>query len=264
MTLLLTFFILLLSFSKLDTEKYKAMALSMAGAFGGNNQWVQGEAAGGTPLTLIESDKIPTQASARPEGTAATKEPDVVRLSEQTASIPTDNQVSPGIERLSKALIQALEKEITEDSASVSFDSKKLVIRFSEASSFPSGSAELKPGMSQVLDRIVSVAAQCDSDILVAGYTDDRPIVSGRYRSNWDLSAARAVSVVHELVMNQKLNAERVTAAGHAETRPLAPNDSPENRARNRRVEINILAPKCDQAVQEPIHTPTEGVEILF
>ena len=84
----------------------------------------------------------------------------------------------------------------------------------------------------------------------MAGYTDDRPIASGRYRSNWDLSAARAVSVVHELVLNRQVPAERVVAAGRAETNPLAPNDSPENRAKNRRVEIAIRNPQCDDSVE--------------
>ncbi|HEA54285.1 OmpA family protein, partial [Marinobacter antarcticus] len=86
-------------------------------------------------------------------------------------------------------------------------------------------------------------------DVLVSGYTDDRPISSSRYRSNWDLSAARAVSVVHELVLNQQVSAERVVAAGRAETNPLAPNDTAENRALNRRVEIAIRDPECDTSV---------------
>ena len=87
------------------------------------------------------------------------------------------------------------------------------------------------------------------SPLLVSGYTDDRPISSDRYRSNWDLSAARAVSVVHELVMNRQVPADRVVAAGRAETNPLAPNDSPENRALNRRVEIAIRNPECNDDV---------------
>ncbi|WP_018403252.1 flagellar motor protein MotB [Marinobacter gelidimuriae] len=79
----------------------------------------------------------------------------------------------------------------------------------------------------------------------MAGYTDDRPIASSRYRSNWDLSAARAVSVVHELVLSRDVPADRVVAAGRAETNPLVPNNSPENRAVNRRVEIAIRDPVC-------------------
>jgi chemotaxis protein MotB len=93
----------------------------------------------------------------------------------------------------------------------------------------------------------VEVLSFCSGDVLVAGYTDDRPIASGRYRSNWDLSAARAVSVVHELVLNRDVPAERVVAAGRAETNPLVANDTPENRARNRRVEIAIRNPECDE-----------------
>src|SRR5690554_4942497 len=103
--------------------------------------------------------------------------------------------------------------------------------------------------MIQIIERVVVVLASCDGDVVVSGHSDDRPISSSQYRSNWDLSAARAVSVVHELVLNRKIPADRVIAAGRAETQPLVPNDSAENRARNRRVEISIRDPECSDSV---------------
>jgi chemotaxis protein MotB len=101
--------------------------------------------------------------------------------------------------------------------------------------------------MIPIIERVVEVVGNCTGDVVVSGHTDDRPISSSRYRSNWDLSAARAVSVVHELVLNREIPADRVVAAGRAETSPLAPNDSAENRALNRRVEISIRNPECDE-----------------
>jgi chemotaxis protein MotB len=113
--------------------------------------------------------------------------------------------------------------------------------------------------MIPIIERVVSVLSACSGDVVVSGHSDDRPISSSQYRSNWDLSAARAVSVVHELVLNRDIPAERVVAAGRAETRPLAPNTSPENRAINRRVEIAIRNPECS----EEVPTADLPVEIL-
>ncbi|WP_417565402.1 flagellar motor protein MotB [Marinobacter sp.] len=236
-TLLLTFFILLLSFAEMDVEKYRAMANSMAVAFGSDN--VLAESVGGSPLTLIESesvslpappesqDRVPEFIDERTDGTAPTRIPG-------------------GVIDLASRMVRELESEVASEALSVNYDENKVVIRFSEQATFRSGEAAIKPKMIPIIERVVNVLSDCSGDVLVSGHTDDRPISSDRYRSNWDLSAARAVSVVHELVMTRQVPAERVVAAGRAETNPLAPNDSPENRALNRRVEMAIRNPECN------------------
>lgn len=240
-TLLLTFFILLLSFAEMDVEKYRAMANSMAVAFGSNQ--VLGDAVGGSPLTLIESDTV-----SLPEPMeTATDEPEFI---DERAEAGAPTKIPAGVIDLASRMIQELEPEVASEALSVNYDESRVVIRFSEEATFRSGEAAIKPGMVPIIERVVEVLSGCTGDVLVAGYTDDRPIASGRYRSNWDLSAARAVSVVHELVMNRQVPAERVVAAGRAETNPLVPNDSPENRAKNRRVEIAIRNPQCDDSVE--------------
>ncbi|ARM82273.1 MULTISPECIES: flagellar motor protein MotB [Marinobacter] len=240
-TLLLTFFILLLSFAEMDVEKYRAMANSMAVAFGSNQ--VLGDAVGGSPLTLIESDTV-----SLPEPMeTATDEPEFI---DERAEGDAPTKIPAGVIDLASRMIEELEPEVASEALSVNYDESRVVIRFSEEATFRSGEAAIKPGMVPIIERVVEVLSGCTGDVLVAGYTDDRPIASGRYRSNWDLSAARAVSVVHELVLNRQVPAERVVAAGRAETNPLAPNDSPENRAKNRRVEIAIRNPQCDDSVE--------------
>ena len=240
-TLLLTFFILLLSFAEMDVEKYRAMANSMAVAFGSNQ--VLGDAVGGSPLTLIESDTV-----SLPEPMeTATDEPEFI---DERAEADAPTKIPAGVIDLASRMIEELEPEVASEALSVNYDESRVVIRFSEEATFRSGEAAIKPGMVPIIERVVEVLSGCTGDVLVAGYTDDRPIASGRYRSNWDLSAARAVSVVHELVLNRQVPAERVVAAGRAETNPLAPNDSPENRAKNRRVEIAIRNPQCDDSVE--------------
>ena len=240
-TLLLTFFILLLSFAEMDVEKYRAMANSMAVAFGSNQ--VLGDAVGGSPLTLIESDTV-----SLPEPMeTATDEPEFI---DERAEGDAPTKIPAGVIDLASRMIEELEPEVASEALSVNYDESRVVIRFSEEATFRSGEAAIKPGMVPIIERVVEVLSGCTGDVLVAGYTDDRPIASGRYRTNWDLSAARAVSVVHELVLNRQVPAERVVAAGRAETNPLAPNDSPENRVKNRRVEIAIRNPQCDDSVE--------------
>ncbi|PCM44139.1 flagellar motor protein MotB [Marinobacter sp. ANT_B65] len=249
-TLLLTFFILLLSFAEMDIEKYKAMANSMSVAFGSAN--VLDDDIGGSPITLVESDTV-----SLPEPTE-TQSPDPEFIDER-APESAATVISGGVLDLASRMIGELESEVASGALSVNYDKNKVVIRFSEEATFRSGEAAIKPEMIPIIERVVGVLAGCTGDVLVSGYTDDRPISSSRYRSNWDLSAARAVSVVHELVMSQQVPADRVVAAGRAETNPLAPNDTAENRALNRRVEIAIRDPKCD----ESISTSDLPIEIL-
>ncbi|MCK7543617.1 OmpA family protein [Marinobacter bryozoorum] len=239
-TLMLTFFILLLSFAEMDAEKYRAMAQSMAVAFGTAN--VVAEDVGGSPLTLIESDTV-----SLPDPPDSPKE-EAEFIDDRGAS-PELTTIPDGIVELSQRLIGELEAEVADESLSINYDQQQVVIRFSEQATFNSGEAEIKTGMLPIIDRVVEVVSQCMGDVIVAGYTDDVPITSSRFRSNWDLSAARAVSVVHELVLNRKIPAERVIAAGRAETQPLVPNNSAENRALNRRVEISIREPECGDSV---------------
>ncbi|KPP96798.1 flagellar motor protein MotB [Marinobacter sp. HL-58] len=239
-TLLLTFFILLLSFAEMDVEKYRAMANSMADAFGSNQ--VLSDDVGGSPLTLVESDTV-----SLPEPTeTATSEPEFI---DERADGEAPTKIPAGVIDLASRMIEELEAEVASEALNVTYDENQVVIRFSEEATFRSGEASIKPEMIPIIERVVDVLAGCSGDVLVAGYTDDRPISSGRYRSNWDLSAARAVSVVHELVLNRQVPAERVVAAGRAETNPLVPNDSEESRAKNRRVEIAIRDPECDDSI---------------
>lgn len=248
--LLLTFFILLLSFAEIDVEKYRAMANSMTVALGGTPN-LSG-VPGGKPVSLIATEPAPpTTAEPAPER--------VPELIDERAEGDAPTKISAGIVDLASALIQELETEVASGDLSVNYDEEQVIIRFAEEAAFRSGEAQIKPQMIPIIERVVTVLSSCTGDVLVAGYTDDRPISSGRYRSNWDLSAARAVSVVHELVLNRNVPAERVVAAGRAETNPLVANDTPENRARNRRVEIAIRNPECD----ENMPSGTLPVEIL-
>ncbi|MCS6950081.1 MAG: OmpA family protein [bacterium] len=111
----------------------------------------------------------------------------------------------------------------------------------SDGTLFDLGSAELKPSARQVLDRVAQVLRQVPNPVLIEGHTDNLPIRTAQYPSNWELSAARAARVLRYLVQRGGISPHRLTAVGYADTRPLVPNDTPANRAQNRRVDIAIL-----------------------
>jgi chemotaxis protein MotB len=106
---------------------------------------------------------------------------------------------------------------------------------------FESGSAELKPEAKAVLDTIAEILKFLPNKIRIEGHTDDRPIRSARFPSNWHLSVARALNTAYYL-MSKGVNPEKISIAGYSEYRPIAPNDSEENRAKNRRVDIVIIS----------------------
>ena len=95
-----------------------------------------------------------------------------------------------------------------------------------------------------LIEKIGDVANKSGARVVIGGHTDNVPIRTIKYRDNWDLSAARAVSVVRELVTGRKFDPARIEAQGFADTKPVAANDSAANRALNRRIEIEIQMPK--------------------
>lgn len=251
MSLLLTFFILLLSFSNMDLEKYQTMALAMSSSFGVSA--LTGDNKLGGSIIFADKPAMPPPPATTEKQSELEKEfeefgeSDIEMLEEPKNEPEKVAQIDPSIDKLTESLVDALESEILSNSLSVSYDADKVVVRFSEASTFTSGNEELKDDMFPIIEKIETVLAECQGDIIVSGYTDNLPVNSRRFRSNWDLSAARAVSVVHQLIFNNKIDPNRVMAAGRAETNPLADNDTAENRAKNRRVEINIYNPVCQQ-----------------
>ena len=108
---------------------------------------------------------------------------------------------------------------------------------------FSSGRAEITPEGAPVLKEIGSTFKDFESDVLVEGHTDNVPINTERFPSNWELSTARAISVVRYLTEEVGVNPVKLSAVGYADTRPKTSNDTPENRRKNRRVEI-ILVPQ--------------------
>ncbi len=152
-------------------------------------------------------------------------------------------------------LMQRLARDLAQKRVSIEIDPRGLVISIREAGSFAPSSAELSDAVREMLVSTASAISDIGNHIRVEGHTDDVPISSTRFASNWELSTARATTVVRFLLEQVKLPPTRISAAGYAEYQPYVPNDSELGRARNRRVDIVILNP-ATQLAEEPDHTP--------
>ena len=135
----------------------------------------------------------------------------------------------------------ALRQEIGQGLADVQREDDKVIITVGAGGAFASGSANLTPSAIKIMDRIASVNASGNSKIKVSGHTDDVPLIFGsNYRDNWDLAAARSASVVQAFAENGTISEDRLEAISYGESRPIEPNETPDGRAKNRRIEIEI------------------------
>ncbi len=135
-------------------------------------------------------------------------------------------------------------------------------ITLEEAILFEGGEADLKEAAHPTLNRFIEIADTYSEYVVqVEGHTDDVPLSAGHeFDSNWELSAARAVNVVRYIEDNSEIDMERVVAAGYGPHQPLVPNDSPENRRKNRRVEISLYPPEFLEDDPEGAVTPDEDI----
>jgi chemotaxis protein MotB len=118
---------------------------------------------------------------------------------------------------------------------------KGLAMRLNDSALFDLGAAEVSDGALKLLRSIGDIIARTEYHVRIEGHTDDLPIRTSRYPSNWELSTARAVNVLRQLQSQSKIAPQRLSAVGFAQYRPIFPNDSPAHRARNRRVEIVFM-----------------------
>lgn len=233
MSLLMCFFVLLLSFSEMDLQKFKQVAGSMDKAFG-----IQRE---------IKADGIPKGTSIiAQEYSPGVPQPAAIKVMKQQTQDDTkeelkrDRAIRENVDELIEEIEISLKDEIEESVLEVVHYTDGVMIRVRESDAFPSGSAELQPGFIPVLEKLQSILNDTTGRIIVAGHTDSDPISTPIYPSNWVLSAARAASVVHYLSEKKFADPGRIELRAYADTQPLAPNNSRANRAKNRRIEINV------------------------
>lgn len=222
MSLLLCFFVLLLSFSEMDRQKYKVMTGSLKEAFGVERKR--------NVMGILMGEKIVPR----------TFDQDTVAL-ELKDNIA--DQVRFEFEQMDKQL-QHMAEVVVSDS--------EVTIRLMGETAFDSGKAEIRPEMVPVLSKIGDILGKVPGDIVVGGHTDNVPLSGGVYGSNLVLSMARATKVAEFLIDVAGAPPERVVPMGFGEYRPIATNDTPEGRQRNRRVEITLTLIPFKNAVNQP------------
>ncbi|MGM0553586.1 MAG: flagellar motor protein MotB [Pseudomonadota bacterium] len=218
MAVLVVFFVMLYAFSTLDAERYEQLADSLREVLGS---------------TVVEetTPSIPAPTIIDLEG----------RSPEPESIEPPDPETAiEGRHEIRDALQQELSEELEQGLIEIADHDDGILLRFEERAAFELGQKELDAQFVPVLHRVAEVLARTPGQIEVSGHTDDLPMRSDRFRSNWDLSSARAVSVLH-VFENAGIQPARMHATGHADTRPLMPNTDAESRAKNRRVEVAII-----------------------
>jgi chemotaxis protein MotB len=260
MSLLMCFFVLLLSFATIDAVKFKKMAESMKDAFGVQREIPAAEIVMGVSVikrefsptiaeeSIVEQVKQQTTDTVKEnlemkdkEKTESNDAVDPAELKEQQLKEQLEIKMIQEAKEQVEELQQALSEEIDKGQVTVEREGSRVIIRIQEKGSFKSGSASLDPEFYEVMDKITSVLVDRSGQIVVSGHTDNIPISTGRFRSNWELSSARAVTVLHAMLRNPDIDQSRVVVKGHADTKPMVENDTPENRAQNRRVELHVI-----------------------
>ncbi len=254
MSLLLVLFVLLLTFAEMDVIRYKQIAGSVKAAFG----FAKDDQLSG----VIELDgsiigkslKAPTPDTPR----VVSEIPPV-----ETPKVETEQGDSKEekAEALEETLSTVLEKMNLEDQVGLERIDGDVVMRFPNELAFPSGSSGMTEEFAAVLNRVTPVINQTEGEVLVAGHTDNIPVSSSSpYISNWDLSAARATSVLHFMIDQNGTDPRRLVIQGYGESRPIASNDTPEGRAENRRVEITIQMVESNRS-EENSNSSTENLD---
>jgi chemotaxis protein MotB len=207
-TLLLAFFIMMYVFSKKDAQKYDEVASHLKTIFSGGTGL-----AGKGSVTAASPIDMPSKGASSGE---------IKRQLE--SELMDSNRNKPGGENIS-----------------VLSDERGVVIRVLDKAFFDEGKAELKDGAKGALDKIVPIIKSVDNHVRIEGHTDNVPINTNEFKSNWELSVRRATEVVRYFVEKRGLPPERISATGYAEYRPIVQNNSPKNKSLNRRIEIIVV-----------------------
>jgi chemotaxis protein MotB len=221
-TLLFAFFTTMYAISTVDAKKLQEMVESMQAAF--------------------DASKVPPP-----------KRP--VAKPDTPVKVVTPDQLA--LQALKARLSERLKLQIQGGQVGLEVDPRWLVVSIREAGTFGVGSAELSDSARSVLGEVADALADVDHPVRIEGHTDDVPIRTAKYKSNWELSTARATNVVSFFVEDRGLPPSRFSAAGYGEFRPRAANDSGANRAANRRVDIVILN-EATRLAEEPA-APTDA-----
>ena len=274
-TLLLAFFVVMSAISSLNEGKYRVLADALSSAFGGPPRTISPVQLGETQLRGSAFDRPAMQTAAAKNGPASASPVNMVRI-RQSLDMPTFGQSQAKVAAASRAKEMAMERErqlntlgrqiqdalselVRQKLVTVRRGSNYLEVEIQSDILFASGAAEPSPVAMATVRKLSAVLRDEANAVRVEGYTDDRPISTPQFHSNWELSAARAASVVHAMI-GDGIRPGRLAVVGYGEYQPIADNSTEPGRNANRRVLLVILAaPAGPDAV--PATGPTIALE---
>ncbi|WP_067727508.1 flagellar motor protein MotS [Oceanobacillus damuensis] len=237
-TLVLVFFILLFSVSQIDEVKFDAISESF------QNRMIFDFSPSPIPM------ENPTESTDHMESGEMTNEFDTPTQMDDVTDRDAMEEEEDSLTDLVNNVENYLDEYELNNVISANRNERGVVLVLQESILFDSGEAYILEEGQPFLDRIGTLLRDIPNDVKVEGHTDSRPISNYRYPSNWELSGARASSVVRYLINENNLNIERFSTVGYADTQPLVPNTSEENWSQNRRVEIVILETAMEEGAE--------------
>jgi chemotaxis protein MotB len=250
LTLLLALFVVLYAMSSVNTTKYRALAQAISSAFNGSRAVIQPvtpSTQSSTPVPSTKPAPIPRSPLAQILLPVLTQHISTPNTTPGTPSDQNKNKLSDeqqNLERIRTEVERALQPLIDKNLVVVRRTPNWLEIEIRTDILFPSGVATLSPSANQVLSSLGQILAPFANPLRVEGYTDDVPIDTTVYPSNWELSAARAASVAR-LFTEHGVDPERLGIVGWGQYRPAAENDNEDGRNKNRRVLVVVLSDKA-------------------
>lgn len=230
-TLLFAFFVVMYALSSINEGKYRVLSDSLSSAF-----------------RSASVGRVIVPPSVPPRPVPMVRPPNKVETGNDARA-----QQRARMRNMAQEIMQALAPLVQEGKVRVLESSRGVMVEINDSVLFAPGQAALEPRSSGALTAVAQVISETDFPVTIEGHTDNIPIRTPQYPSNWELSAVRATTVLR-LFASAGVKADRLTAIGYGEQRPVENNATPEGRARNRRVTILI-----DSAVPEtPTEVPTE------
>ena len=246
-TLLFAFFVVMFASSQTDKTKTQAVSDSVQKALKGES------------FNSVVAAILGGSVDAKGQGSAQMKGPGGVKKELKTVDVKRDGQIAELLPSL-RILTTELGSEIQAGKLQVNMGPRGLIISFKQAAVFPSGEDEIAKDFYPSIQKIANAIKQVPNPVRLEGHTDSVPIHNSRFKSNWDLSAARSIALL-DLFVKSGLPGDRLSIAGYADTAPVDSNETEEGRQRNRRVDMVVLNDSGVKGEPERMSTGAQAAE---
>lgn len=246
MNLLLCFFVLLFAMSNIDEDKFEELVASLSASFGvldgGSTSVIEGTLISAGVDNLNELDEYYESIGLNDEGQEEAVDEDIYEYAGEQLMEVVKDKAAEASEQMAEEIKQMAQEQEIADRLDIDFNSQYVTLTLNGALLFDSAKAEIRQESISLVDRVGNILQYYSGNLVeITGYTDNIPLIGDpKYDDNWDLSTARAKTVLKYLVEKKGMKLDKLKSSGRGENDPIAPNDTAEGRAQNRRVEIKI------------------------